>query len=614
MGRSGMLPPVIFYVPERTSVMGKNAWMPGIGSVAFTGDDPAVFRVTSLFTDISMTRLIPSAPLSVPDTLFFCGKSVDDRPLLEMSLSLPVSYLVLGGRWPRALAPSLRSKAKENGIRILGPGSEGIVTPAAHDAARGNTVLLADGGDLLVHTLAAFRRRNVPVRYALSFGRGIDYSPLEAADSILQKDDEAEFYVFILERLLEGRVFLDFAAHAAEKGKRTCLLLLRRSETSIREEAAALNQYGVVLLSTIAEIVDGAVAFLSGGGMNLTCGKVYSHRRAREELSLLLRKEAEHTGFVPAERTDEAPLSLEILTETDSVASVLKMKQSNEDRRHALFFTSLEENSPVEELAFSANVPYIPGFRRCFEALRLVFEREPAFRPNPLSGTLPPKCPLHPRPTEYDAKVLLRAYGIPVAREALCHSLAEALTAAESIGYPVALKVMSPSILRKTEARVIALDVQNEEELKNAYGRTLEKARIADPSARIRGVLVQEMVRGGAEWRMEYRKDLRFGPVVEASISGIYGEILPDGVLRAAPFRKEEALRMIRESRGYPLLLEGWRRDALDIEAFSEALAAFSRLAYCEQDISRLDVNPVFVNRRGVLVVDAFIERRVRRK
>jgi hypothetical protein len=201
-----------------------------------------------------------------------------------------------------------------------------------------------------------------------------------------------------------------------------------------------------------------------------------------------------------------------------------------------------------------------------------------------------------------------------VAREFLCRSLAEALAAAESIGYPVALKVMSPSILHKTEARVIALNVQNEEELRNAYGRTLEKARIADPSARIRGVLVQEMVRGGTEWRIEYRREPRYGPMVEMSISGIYGDILPDGVLRAAPFHKDEALAMIRQSKGYPLLLEGWRRERLDIEAFASALADFSRLAFCEQGISRLDVNPIFVNRSGVLVVDAFVEKAGRRK
>jgi len=74
------------------------------------------------------------------------------------------------------------------------------------------------------------------------------------------------------------------------------------------------------------------------------------------------------------------------------------------------------------------------------------------------------------------------------------------------------------------------------------------------------------------------------------------------------------AMEMIRESRGYPLLLEGWRRERLDVEGFASVIAAFSRLAFCENDIARLDINPVFVNKKGVLVVDAFIEKKGRRK
>ena len=211
-------------------------------------------------------------------------------------------------------------------------------------------------------------------------------------------------------------------------------------------------------------------------------------------------------------------------------------------------------------------------------------------------------------------KILLGSFGIPIAKERLCRSLSEASEAAESIGFPVALKVMSPSIRHKDEARVVALNLQDREELRNAYGRTLEKARLANPKARIRGVLVQEMIRSGTEWRLQFRRDERFGPVVEMGISGVYTEILPEGVIRVAPFSEEVAMEMIRESRGYPLLLEGWRRERLDVEGFASAIAAFSRLAFCENDIARLDINPIFVNKKGVLVVDAFIEKKGRRK
>lgn len=589
------------------------ARLPGRGKIAFfCAGDQKSFKLLQTVPQLPFPEILfPVSSSFVPDTLFFAGKGPEDRKTLEKCLELPILFLVLGGSWPRNLPLSLRSKARESGIRILGPRSEGIIVPSMESHAAGNTSLLADGSDVLIRCLSAFQQRCVPFRYAFSFGESADYSPLEAASSILKSDSQTDLYVFILKELREGRKFLDFALDAAEKGKRTAVLLLRQSQTSFREESAALKQFGVVLLNDIQEIVDGALAFLTLKKSDLSKGKECTYRTSSDELSLLLKKEAERSEFILQE-SDQATVSLliDVLSGSDSLNTVKRRKRREERSGRLALFTSLGENALFEERLYAAKIPYIPGIRRCFNALRMVFGHTPALCSVPLRSAHHTKCPLHPRPTEYDAKVLLRAYDIPVAREALCHSLPEALTAAETIGYPVALKVMSPSILRKTEARVIALDVQNEEELKNAYGRTLEKARIANPSARIRGVLVQEMVHGGTEWRMEYRKDHRFGPVVEMSISGIFGEIFPDGVLRAAPFDTGEALRMIGESKGYPLLLEGWRRERLDIEAFASSLAAFSRLAYCEKEIVRLDVNPIFVNRAGVLVVDAFIERR----
>lgn len=590
------------------------ARLPGRGGNAFIcGGNQNNFRVLQIAGQPPFPEL--SFPISssfpIPDTLFFAGKGPEDRQLLEKCLELPLSFLVLGGAWPRNLPRSLCSRARKHGVRILGPRSEGIYVPCMQPHIAGSTALLADGSDILVLCLSAFQKRSVFPRYAFSFGGAVDFSPLEAASSILQTDSQTDFFVFILKELREGRRFLDFASEAAEKGKRTAVLLLRQSKTSFHEETAALKQFGVAQLNDIHEIVDGALAFHALKNIELPSLKECAFRTSSEELSLLLKKEAKRAGFT-LQKSAQATSSLliDVLSGSDSLDSVRRRRRRIEQSGRAPVFTSPTGNVVSEEKLYSANIPFIPGFRRCFSALQLVFGGAAAMRLAPSGDAHPRKCPLHPRPTEYDAKVLLRAYGIPVAREALSHSLPEALTAAETIGYPVALKVMSPSILRKTEARVIALDVQNEEELKNAYGRTLEKARIAKPSARIRGVLVQEMVHGGTEWRMEYRRDPRFGPVVEMSISGIFGEIFQDGVLRAAPFDSEEALGMIKESKGYPLLLEGWRRDRLDIEAFASALAAFSHLAYCEREIIRLDVNPVFVNRTGVLVVDAFIERR----
>ena len=138
--------------------------------------------------------------------------------------------------------------------------------------------------------------------------------------------------------------------------------------------------------------------------------------------------------------------------------------------------------------------------------------------------------------TEYDAKRLLARWGVPVTREILCASLEDALSAASEIGYPVALKVVSPDIIHKTEAGAVALRLKDEEELRNAFGRLLERSLKAMPGARVRGMLVQEMVTGGVECMIGVKRDPVFGPFVAVGLGGIYVEILKDLSLRHAPW------------------------------------------------------------------------------
>ena len=576
-------------------------WAPGIGRVAFAGDDPSAF---SLISPEIHGRAADA------DTLLFAGRDARDQACLESCLSPALSFLVLGGDWPRALPPKLLLKTGAMGIRVLGPGSEGVIVPQEGERNPGKIALLAEGGALLSDCVRSFRRRGASFGYALSFGRASDYSPLEAASAILSRDDEVALFVFILNSLAKGRPLLDFAAAARGAGRRVGLLPMDAPEVRSRQEQAVLRQYDVLLYSGIDSITDSAMLFTSLAGEDLSDRRLLLNHSPRDERTRLLKNEAERSGFIPVKRGEESPLSLCLLDDSDSTVSIRRRTRMAERKGQKVIFTSSGESSVAQELALKANASFIPGLNRCIRALSTLFDPSIPILKNVTDEHRSGQGARVRRGFPGDAKDMLRAYGIPVAKERLCHSLSEALSAAEAISYPVVLKVVSPSILHKSEARVIALDIQNEEELRNAYGRTLEKARIAGSSKSVMGVLVQEMVRGGIEWRMEYRRDVRFGPVIEASIGGLYGEILPEGVLRAAPFSKEEAMLMISESRGYPLLLPGWQRERLDVEAFSEVLSAFSNLACNETRISRLDVDPIFVNRSGVLVVDAYIERR----
>jgi hypothetical protein len=578
--------------------------LPGMGLTFLLGENRMLFP--SLLSGIPTVVSLDEEER--PQTVFLGEKDGHKgRESLKECISRNVPFVVLGKGWPRDVPAFLRNLALREGTRIIGPGAGGLVTPFLSGDSRGSAALFAEGSVLFRRTLEESGRRSIPLRYAFSFGGKSDLSPFEAAWAILERDPETLFFTFILDRIRKGREFLEFASEASRNGRCVALLEYDPQPGEDRVEEAALRQFGIVLLREPSQIVDGAAVFLAAGGRG--------HRgifpdAGHGELARLLRSEAARRDVLLLDEDDGKSPVLRILRNGTRPSSG---GEKNLVNRPLLLTSPLslpeEAHAPGEQ-----GGPFIPGIGRCLDALALAFAPAETRSQETEGSVSLPWCTLHPRPTEYEAKVLLAAFGIPVARESLCRSFREAAEAAEAIGYPVALKVMSPNILHKTEARVVALNLQDREELRNAYGRTLEKARVADPKARIRGVLVQEMIRGGTEWRMEFRRDPRFGPVVETGISGIYTEILPDGVIRVAPFDEEEARKMIIESRGYPLLLEGWRRERLDIEAFASALSSFSRLAFCEREVSRIDVNPLFVNRKGVLVVDAFIEKRGKKR
>ena len=581
--------------------------LPGSGEVVFYGKTAGLFPLFEFHP-----LLFPGEMIGEPQTVFLAERSGPaGRKLLNECIERKVPFIIIGKGWGQRIPTDLAAKAARYGVRLVGPDSEGVFTPFFGGHPDGNTALMSEGGAVLSHVAAEARRRAVPFRYAFSLGENSDYSPFEAAKTILEVDDEVDFFVFIVDLIKKGRELLDFAAAASRLGKKTAILQVMSYRGRDRVEDAALKQYGITSFSEPFQVIDGAAAFYSLRGKKAD-SVVLSGGTA--EMKRMLAREAEISGLRTAEQDDGSCIVVHALSAPLESSSFGRKIRSVTKKGHPLIAALAGGANDMERRAASKGITFIPGIRRCMEALELALQRKHGEEKEGFIGPYSAPCPIHPRPTEYDVKILLGSFGIPIAKERLCRSLSEASEAAESIGFPVALKVMSPSIRHKDEARVVALNLQDREELRNAYGRTLEKARLANPKARIRGVLVQEMIRSGTEWRLQFRRDERFGPVVEMGISGVYTEILPEGVIRVAPFSEEVAMEMIRESRGYPLLLEGWRRERLDVEGFASAIAAFSRLAFCENDIARLDINPIFVNKKGVLVVDAFIEKKGRRK
>jgi acyl-CoA synthetase (NDP forming) len=211
---------------------------------------------------------------------------------------------------------------------------------------------------------------------------------------------------------------------------------------------------------------------------------------------------------------------------------------------------------------------------------------------------------------EYEAKRILAQAGIPVLAERLVTSADEARDAAEALGYPLAMKIVSPDILHKTEIGGVLLNVGSPQAVSEGFDTLLQRARQAKPEAQLDGVLISPMVTGGVETILGVHCDPLFGPVVLFGLGGIFVEVFKDVAMRLAPFGEDVASEMIREIKGFALL-EGVRgRGPADIDALIRALAALSVFAAANADrLHTLDLNPFLVLPRGkgAVAVDALI-------
>ena len=216
---------------------------------------------------------------------------------------------------------------------------------------------------------------------------------------------------------------------------------------------------------------------------------------------------------------------------------------------------------------------------------------------------------------EYQAKKVLAEYGIRVTQEELAATREQALMIAKKIGYPVAIKVQSADISHKTEAKAVKLGLTSDAELAAAYDEVLANAKAYNAKAKIDGVLVQEMLRGGTEAILGITNDPLFGPAVMFGLGGIFAEIMKDVSFRLAPVTLPMAREMIAEIKGYPLLTGARGRPHADIDALADAIVKLSALAVDLKDhVAELDINPLFVMERGkgVVAADALIRPKVK--
>jgi acetyltransferase len=209
----------------------------------------------------------------------------------------------------------------------------------------------------------------------------------------------------------------------------------------------------------------------------------------------------------------------------------------------------------------------------------------------------------------HEAAGVLETYGIPVARSLMARSEDEALSAALTFGFPVALKAISNQVSHKSDVGGVQLNLRNESAVRDAYaeiGRSI--ARLV-PGAVLEGVLVQPMVVGGRELILGGRQDPQFGPVVVVGLGGVFVEIFGQVAMRIAPVTHQDALEMLSELRGFTILRGARGQAPSDLDAAANAVVCLSHLLADVPAISEVDVNPlrVFAVGDGCLALDARI-------
>ena len=206
-----------------------------------------------------------------------------------------------------------------------------------------------------------------------------------------------------------------------------------------------------------------------------------------------------------------------------------------------------------------------------------------------------------------EALETLQTCGLTVAPWGLANSEDELIKVAEDLAYPLCLKVISGDIVHKSDSGGIKLGIEDRQGLVDGYRTLLADIARLNPAASINGVVVQEMVSKGKEVMIGAKRDPVFGPCLILGTGGVYTEIFDDYSFRLAPITESEAESMVEELRLAPLLKGVRGEAACHIPSIVEALLSVSQLVTTHQEIVELDINPLIVDERAAVAVDARI-------
>jgi acetyltransferase len=521
----------------------------------------------------------------------------------------------------------------------------------------GHVGLIFQSGGSLGNWVKGASERGIGFSYAVSSGNEVDLDLVDYL-SFLVSDPETRLVVLLIEGVRRPKEFMTVAAQALAKNKPILVVKIGRSERAQRQAIshtgalagsdevfdAVCHRLGLIRCPTLEDLTETTLAFLPGrvprgqraaiivnsGGMK---GLLLDHI---EEVGIELAQMSESTQkavrpLIPAELAVENPLECGVAGFGDEKGFLEIVRLHAEDpgvdllgihgelprqqeKRDPGIWKALAASTEKPIVAFAratysltdesrifqeeAGIPFLQGITMTLRALKGL-----GFYAQRKQQGIARLLPATGKAEDLEGEAFrrhLEAHGLTLPRQAVALNPTEAALRAKEIGFPVALKLLAPGFVHKTEAGAVILGLRSAGEVE-AAGKLL-LAKIKDEGS----LLVQEMVEG-AEVILGARTDAQFGPVIMVGLGGIFVEVLKDIALRLLPVDEREALAMLRELKGYRVL-EGVRgQPRRDVGALVRAITGLSELFVSYRSfLSDLEVNPLIVREegRGLAAVD----------
>ncbi len=545
--------------------------------------------------------------------------------------------------------------ARKFGVRLIGPNCQGVNNPHHPICASwplltypGKVAVISQSGTVGAAMMDWFSEEKLGVSSFVSMGNRADVDEADLID-YFNHDENTEVIAAYIEGIKRPAQFLDVMDRlqkplvVLKSGRTPKGKVAAESHTKALAGADAIydslfKKYNVCRAYTIEEFYDFAKAFAylkppkgntivfittSGGAAIL--GTDQAEQEGLDAAPLPAQVVEAITPLIPAHAIKANPIDLTGDATAQMFGDVIREARDHFDTLGVIFGDPVEGASEVvtpaanelviflggadverreRERMHLKGIPVFPTPERGIKALAQVMDRKSLSAPQEPTLTLSAagiQLPPH------EALSLVAEKGLDCTAFALAESPGSASEIAQKQGFPVALKVSSPDIVHKSDAGGVQLNLDTPEAVEKAYGELLARVKNSFPLAKIDGVLVNKMAPAGQEVIIGMNRDPQFGPIMLFGLGGVLVEIFRDVVLWHPPLSRKDALEMIQQIKGYPVLAGYRGQPPVDMNALADCLLAVAGLAEENPKIVEIDLNPVFAYPQGALVADARI-------